>query len=158
MNNQSNENPAIGLPNVLFLCTGNSCRSQMAEGFARRLLAGKVNAYSAGIDPHGMNERAMRVMAEAGFPIDDQHSKHIKELAGVQLDYVITVCGHADEACPALPGPARRIHNGFDDPPKLAASAKSEDEALAHYRRVRDEIRAFVAGMPESLELKGPRP
>jgi arsenate reductase (thioredoxin) len=133
------------LPRVLFLCTGNSCRSQMAEGFARRLLAGRVIPYSAGVDPHGMNPRAMQVMVEAGFPIDDHHSKHVRDLAGVEFDYVITVCGHADEACPVLPGPSRRIHRGFDDPPRLARDAKSDDEALPHYRRVRDEIKTFIS-------------
>lgn len=131
-------------PNVLFLCTGNACRSQMAEGFARTLLADRVNAFSAGVEPHGMNPRAMRVMAEAGAPIDSHHSKHVNDLKGIEFDYVITVCGHADEACPVLPGPARRIHRGFDDPPKLATNAKTEEETLSHYRRVRDEIRQYV--------------
>jgi arsenate reductase (thioredoxin) len=134
------------LPVVLFLCTGNSCRSQMAEGFAHRLLAGRIVAHSAGVDPHGMNPRAMRVMAEADCRIDAHHSKHVNELVqnGVQFDFVVTVCGHADEACPTLPGPARRIHRGFDDPPKLARDAATEEESLAPYRRVRDEIRAYI--------------
>lgn len=131
-------------PNVLFLCTGNSCRSQMAEGFARHLLPDKVNAYSAGVDPHGMNERAMKVMAEAGCPLTGHHSKHIRELENVPLNHVITVCGHADEACPVLPGGPKRTHRGFDDPPRLAKDATSEEQALAHYRRVRDEIREYV--------------
>lgn len=118
----------------------------MAEGFARRIHGQTLRVFSAGVEPHGMNARAMKVMAEAGFPIDDQHSKHVDELVkqGVAFDVVITVCGHADEACPMLPGPAVRIHRGFDDPPKLAKDAKSEEETLACYRRVRDEIRAFV--------------
>lgn len=139
--------PASDPPVVLFLCTGNACRSQMAEGFARRLLADRIVACSAGVEPHGMNPRAMRVMAEAGFPIDDQHSKHVDELVqrGVRFDYIITVCGHADEACPVLPGPARRIHRGFDDPPKLARDAATDDEALVHYRRVRNQIRDYIA-------------
>ena len=132
-------------PNVLFLCTGNSCRSQMAEGFARKLWGDRINVYSAGIEAHGMNPRAMKVMAEVGVPIDAQHSKHVSEIKGVEFDDVITVCGHADEACPMLPGKAKRIHRGFDDPPKLARDAKSEEEALAHYRRVRDQIRRYVA-------------
>jgi arsenate reductase len=132
-------------PTVLFLCTGNSCRSQMAEGFARRLLSGRIHAYSAGIEPHGMNRHAMKVMAEAGCPIDDQHSKHVNDLKGVAFDFVITVCGHADEACPAIPGPAKRIHRGFDDPPRLAKDAVNEEQALSHYRRVRDEIHTYVA-------------
>jgi arsenate reductase (thioredoxin) len=132
------------LPSVLFLCTGNSCRSQMAEGFARRILADQMFSYSAGVDPHGMNPRAMAVMAEAGFPIDDQRSKHVSEIVGVEFDILLTVCGQAGEACPVLPGRAIRIHRGFDDPPKLARSAASEEEALSHYRRVRDEIRAYI--------------
>lgn len=136
--------PTHSKPNVLFLCTGNACRSQMAEGFARGLLADRINAYSAGVEPHGMNPRAMQVMAEAGFPIDSHHSKHVNSLLGVTFDYVITVCGNADQSCPTLPGPARRIHRGFDDPPKLAANAKTEEEVLTHYRRVRDEIRRYV--------------
>jgi arsenate reductase len=124
----------------------------MAEGFGRALLKGKAEVYSAGVEPHGMNERAMRVMAEAGVPLVGHSSKHVRELveAGVVFDYVVTVCGHADEACPVLPGRgggARRIHRGFDDPPRLAKEAKSEEEALGHYRRVRDEIRAFVEGL-----------
>jgi arsenate reductase (thioredoxin) len=133
-------------PTVLFLCTGNACRSQMAEGFARKLLAGKIISHSAGVEPHGMNARAMKVMAEAGFPIDTHHSKHVDELVkqGVKFDVILTVCGNADQACPVLPGPGRRIHRGFDDPPKLAKDAKTEEETLSHYRRVRDEIRKYI--------------
>jgi arsenate reductase len=139
-------------PKILFLCTGNSCRSQMAEGFAKHLRADQLDAYSAGVEPHGMNPRAVQVMREAGVDISTHHSKHVDELKHIPLDYVVSVCGHADQACPTLPGPARRVHVGFDDPPQLAKSAKSEDEALAHYRRVRDEIRAFVLTLPQSLE------
>jgi arsenate reductase (thioredoxin) len=133
-------------PVVLFLCTGNACRSQMAEGFARRILADRIVSCSAGVDPHGMNPRAMSVMAEAGFPIDDQHSKHVDTLvdAGVTFDVVLTVCGNADEKCPALPGPARRIHRGFDDPPRLAAGLGDEQAILDCYRKVRDQIRDYV--------------
>jgi arsenate reductase len=130
-------------PNVLFLCTGNSCRSQMAEGFARKLLGDRINALSAGVEPHGMNKLAMRVMAEAGAPIDGQHSKHVRDL-GVPIDVIVSVCGKADQACPTLPGPARRVHRPFDDPPALARTARDENEALNHYRRVRDEIRRYV--------------
>ena len=136
--------PSDRKPNVLFLCTGNACRSQMAEGFTRKLLGDRLNAYSAGVEPHGMNARAMQVMAEAGVPIDDQHSKHVNDIKGVAFDYVISVCGHADAACPMLPGPARRIHRGFDDPPALARDATTEEEALTHYRRVRDQIRRYI--------------
>ncbi|HPD14707.1 MAG TPA: arsenate reductase ArsC [Planctomycetota bacterium] len=139
---------------VLFLCTGNSCRSQMAEGWARHLKGAVLEAYSAGIETHGLNPHAVRVMAEAGVDISRQRSKHVDELKGVAFDYVVTVCGHAHEHCPLFPGKARVVHVGFDDPPRLARNAKSEEEALGHYRRVRDEIRAFVESLPESLATK----
>ena len=138
---------------VLFLCTGNSCRSQMAEGWARALKGDVIEAYSAGIETHGMNPNAVRVMADAGVDITGQYSKKVDELKDVDLDVVVTVCGHADETCPAwLGSKARVVHVGFDDPPKLAREAKTEEEALEHYRRVRDEIRAFVAGLPENIK------
>ena len=137
-------NDGMGKLKVLFLCTGNSCRSHMAEGFARQLRGGEMEAYSAGVEPQGMNERAVRVMREAGVDISKQRSKHVDELHDVQFDYVITVCDHANETCPAFGGKTRRIHVGFDDPPRLARSARNEEEALNHYRRVRDEIKAFV--------------
>ena len=138
--------------NVLFLCTGNSCRSQMAEGWARALKSDVLEPYSAGIETHGMNPNAVKVMAEAGVDITIQRSKKVDELKDVKLDVVVTVCGHADETCPAwLGNKARVVHVGFDDPPKLAKTAKSEEEALAHYRRVRDEIRKFVEGLPGNL-------
>lgn len=137
---------------ILFLCTGNSCRSQMAEGWARHLKAGRIEPYSAGIETHGLNANAVKVMAEAGVDISQQHSKHVSELSGIAFDYVVTVCGHANEHCPIFPGKTKVIHVGFDDPPQLARDAKSEEEALAHYRRVRDEIRAFVETLPERLE------
>jgi arsenate reductase len=136
---------------VLFLCTGNSCRSQMAEGWARHLKAGEVEAYSAGIETHGLNPLAVRAMAEAGVDITAQRSKHVDELSDVEFDYVVTVCGHAHESCPLFPGRAKVVHVGFDDPPALAADAATEDEALVHYRRVRDEIRAFVEKLPGVL-------
>lgn len=139
---------------VLFLCTGNSCRSQMAEGWARHLKGATIDAYSAGTQPHGVNPLAVKVMAEAGVDISGQTSKHVNDLVGVPLDYVVTVCGNAEDACPAFPGRVKRVHVGFDDPPRLARDARTEDEALAHYRRVRDEIRAFVA----SIESKLPAP
>jgi arsenate reductase len=139
------------LPKVLFLCTGNSCRSQMAEGWARHLKADAIAAYSAGIEAHGLNRDAVRVMAEAGVDIASQRSKRVAELSGVAFDYVVTVCGHAQENCPVFPGKAQRVHVGFDDPPRLAAEAKTEAERLAPYRRVRDEIRAFIETIPASL-------
>lgn len=143
---------------VLFLCTGNSCRSQMAEGWARRLKGAQIAPYSAGIEAHGLNPDAVRVMAEAGVDISGQRSKRLDELRGIEFDYVVTVCGHAHEACPVFPAKAKVVHVGFDDPPRLAAGAKSEEERLAPYRRVRDEIRAFVERLPASLERKPPLP
>lgn len=136
---------------VLFLCTGNSCRSQMAEGWARHLKSDFIDAYSAGIEAHGLNPNAVRVMAEVGVDISGQQSQRVGELSDVTFDYVVTVCGHANEHCPIFRGNATIVHVGFDDPPKLAKSAETEVEALGHYRRVRDEIRDYIATLPESL-------
>jgi arsenate reductase len=136
---------------VLFLCTGNACRSQMAEGWARALRAGRIQASSAGIEKHGLDARAARVMAEAGVDISGQRSKTVAELGGAEFDHVVTLCGGAHENCPAFPGGTKIVHAGFDEPPRLARNARTEEEALAHYRRVRDEIRAFVEGLPEAL-------
>jgi arsenate reductase (thioredoxin) len=136
---------------VLFLCTGNSCRSQMAEGWARHLKADAIAAYSVGIQAYGLNPDAVRVMAEAGVDIASQRSKCVAEVSCVDFDYVVTVCGHAHENCPVFPGKAQVVHVGFDDPPRLAAAAKTETERLAPYRRVRDEIRAFIERLPEAL-------
>jgi arsenate reductase len=123
----------------------------MAEGWARHLKSGVIEAYSAGIETHGMNANAVRVMQEAGVDISSHRSKHVKELLEVPFDYVVTVCDHANEHCPVFPRRVKHIHAGFDDPPRLAKAAKTEDEALGHYRRVRDEIRAFVETLPEAL-------
>lgn len=139
---------------VLFLCTGNSCRSQMAEGWARALKGDVIEAYSAGIETHGMNPHALRVMAEAGVDISGQHSKRVDTLLDVPFDYVVTVCGHANETCPRFPGRATVVHQGFDDPPKLAQGATTEEEILAPYRRVRDEIRNYIERLPEALKEK----
>ena len=138
---------------VLFLCTGNSCRSQMAEGWTRALRGNSIDAYSAGVEPHGMNARAVKVMAEAGVDISGHHSKHLDELKDVTFDYVVTVCDHANEACPMFHGKTKVIHVGFDDPPRLAQTAKTEEEALVHYRRVRDEIRRFVEQIDQYLAV-----
>jgi arsenate reductase len=137
---------------ILFLCTGNSCRSQMAEGWARHLKADVIEAYSAGLEKHGLDPLAVKVMAEAGVDISRQQSKRMDELERTDFDYVVTVCGHANEHCPYFPGRTQTIHMGFDDPPKLATGAKTEEEASKHYRRVRDEIRTFVETLPESLK------
>lgn len=137
---------------VLFLCTGNSCRSQMAEGWARALKPREIDAHSAGTAPHGLNPLAVRAMREVGVDITSHTSKRPEDLAarGVRIDVVVTVCDSAHESCPVIPG-ARIVHAGFDDPPRLARGARSEDEAMAHYRRVRDEIRAFVESLPGAL-------
>ncbi len=137
---------------LLFLCTGNSCRSQMAEGWARQLKGDLIESYSAGIEARGLDPRAVKAMAEVGVDISGQRSKPVREVMGIDFDYVITVCGHARESCPIFPGKAKIVHHGFDDPPQLAAGARTEEEALTHYRRVRDEIRAYVETLPESLE------
>jgi arsenate reductase len=124
----------------------------MAEGFARALKPTEVEAYSAGLEPKGLDPRAVKVMAEAGVDISGQRSKHVDDLAGVPFDVVVTVCDHAHESCPILPGAPRIVHVGFEDPPRLAADAATEEEALAHYRRVRDEIRRFIETLPEALD------
>jgi arsenate reductase (thioredoxin) len=136
---------------VLFLCTGNACRSQMAEGWARHLKGDLMEPYSAGVQPHGMNPLAVRAMAQAGVDISGQWSKHVSELANVPLDYVITVCDNANESCPVFPGKVKRLHVGFDDPPRLARDAKSDEERLIHYRRVADEIRQFIENIEHYL-------
>lgn len=139
---------------VLFLCTGNSCRSQMAEGWARTLKGDVIEAYSAGIETHGLDPNAVKVMSEAGVDISGQKSKNVEAVKHVPFDYVVTVCGHANETCPMwLSGKAKVIHVGFDDPPKLADGARSEGSALERYRRVRDEIRAFIEKLPAALNV-----
>ncbi|MEW5914562.1 MAG: arsenate reductase ArsC [Thermodesulfobacteriota bacterium] len=137
---------------ILFLCTGNSCRSQMAEVLTNHLRGEEFEAFSAGVQPHPLDPRAVTVMAELGLDISGQRSKDVSEFLDQQFDYVVTLCDHARESCPFFPGAARRVHAGFDDPPLLATGARSEEEALAIYRRVRDQIKAFVEAMPASLE------
>ena len=141
---------------ILFLCTGNSCRSQMAEGFARQLRGDAIDAYSAGVEPHGMNRLAIAAMAEVGVDISRGRSKHVDELRDVKFDYVVTVCDHAHETCPVFPGKTKVVHVGFEDPPQLArdAGAKTDQEALPHYRRVRDQIKRWVATLPQSLSSR----
>jgi arsenate reductase len=140
---------------LLFLCTGNSCRSQMAEGWVRALKGDVIDAYSAGIEIHGLNPSAVAVMAEVGVDISQQRSQCVDDLLHIPFDYVITVCAHAHETCPLFPGQARVIHVGFDDPPLLATKARTPEMALAPYRRVRDEIRAFIATLPDALTRQG---
>lgn len=137
---------------ILFLCTGNSCRSQMAEGWARALKSDVMEVWSAGIETHRLNPLAVRVMAEAGVDISGHRSKTVEAVKDIPFDVVVTVCGHAHETCPMwLSGKARVVHVGFDDPPAWARNAAPEEEALRHYRRVRDEIRAFVEKLPAGL-------
>jgi len=136
---------------VLYLCTGNSCRSQMAEGWTRDIKGEMVEPYSAGVETHGLNPRAVKVMAEAGVDISHHVSKHVKDLLNIDFDYVVTVCDHAREACPVFPKRTKQIHVGFEDPPRLAENLKDEEDKLNCYRKVRDEIKAFVSGFPESL-------
>jgi arsenate reductase (thioredoxin) len=143
---------------ILFLCTGNSCRSQMAEGWARALKGDCLEAYSAGIETHGMNPYAVKVMAEAGVDISKQHSKTPAEIGPVEFDYVVTVCGHADENCPVFSGKTRVVHVGFEDPPKLTKHLPDGEEMLAVYRRVRDQIRAFIKTLPDGLRSEARRP
>ena len=133
---------------VLFLCTGNACRSQMAEGWANHLKSDSIIAFSAGTNPAGLSERATQVMAEVGVDISDHTSKYVDDLA-IDFDYVIIVCDNAKEQCPVFPGDVKTIHKSFDDP---AGAIGTLDEVLAEFRKVRDEIKAFVETMPDSLE------
>lgn len=137
---------------ILYLCTGNSCRSQMAEGWTNHLRGDEFEAASAGVTPKGVDQRAVKVMAEAGVDISSQGSKDVEQFIGQDWDWVVTLCDNANEACPFFPGNVRRVHRGFDDPPSLAKGADGEEQALAHYRRVRDEIKAMVEALPDSLK------
>lgn len=137
---------------ILFLCTGNACRSQMAEGWARALKGDVIEPYSAGIERHGLDPRAAQVMAEQGVDISRQESKTLADLEGTAFDRVITVCGHAHEHCPVFPGSVPVQHVGFEDPPALAREAGDPETALAHYRRVCLEIRQFVETLPDGLD------
>lgn len=140
---------------ILFLCTGNSCRSQMAEGWTRELKGDQIEVYSAGVETHGLNPDAVAVMAEAGVDISGHRSKLVDEFKAVDLDAVITVCGHAHETCPYFPPRCKVLHVGFDDPPKMALAladqGASREEQLDCYRNVRDEIRAFVETLPDAV-------
>ncbi|MFC3192730.1 arsenate reductase ArsC [Marinicella sediminis] len=139
--------------NILFLCTGNSCRSQIAEGWLRHVKGDKYRVFSAGIETHGLNPNAVKVMAEAGVDISGHQSQLLDEFAGQPLDLVVTVCGHAAESCPLFPGQTRVVHVGFDDPPKLAAELSDPDARLDCYRRVRDDIGRFVNDFEQRVGL-----
>jgi len=138
------------MKNILFLCTGNSCRSQMAEGFCRHLWGNQYNVFSAGTKKHGMNERAMKVMKEIGIDISSHYSKTVEELPKVSFDYVITVCDAAKESCPYFSG-GENVHVGFQDPPALTKDMDNEEEILRIYRRVRDEIKTSIKNLPSIL-------
>jgi len=133
---------------VLFLCTGNSCRSQIAEGWARHLKSDVIEAYSAGIRPIAVSSRTIKVMAEAGVDISGHTSKGVDELVGINFDYVVTVCDNARQQCPVLGGRTKHVHKSFDDP---YFATGSEEEVVAVFRRVRDQIKAFVEKLPEIL-------
>ncbi|MHC4580334.1 MAG: arsenate reductase ArsC [Planctomycetota bacterium] len=136
---------------VLFVCTGNACRSQMAEGWARQLRSDTIEAYSAGVSPAGVSTRATAVMAEAGVDISAHRSQHVSEFADMSFDYVVTLCGHAEQKCPVFGGAAKHVHRAFDDPVMVIGSI---EQIMAAFRRARDEIRAFVETLPESLEVE----
>lgn len=134
---------------ILFLCTGNSCRSQIAEGWAKHLKGDVIEAFSAGISPARLNEMAVEVMAELGVDISDQRAKHVGDLLGIDFDYVITLCDHANEHCPVFPGRTKHVHRSFPDPTFLPGT---RDEVLAAFRKTRDGIKALVEVLPESLK------
>jgi arsenate reductase len=140
---------------LLFLCTGNSCRSQMAEGWTRQLKGDQIKAFSAGIETHGLNPHMIKVMDEAGVDVSNQKSENIRDFAEHDLDVVITVCGHAHETCPVFPANCKVVHTGFPDPPKmakeLAEKGATEEEQLDCYRSVRDKIKEYILTLPESL-------
>lgn len=130
--------------NILVLCTGNSCRSQMAEGWLRHFAKGKAAIYSAGVNPHAINPRAISVMAEAGVDISHHTSNHVDEYLDKNIDVVITVCDNAKEVCPVFPGKVKTIHHAFDDP---SFTVGSDEEIMNDFRRVRDEIRTFASAV-----------
>lgn len=136
---------------ILFLCTGNTCRSQMAEGWTRKLKPDILEPYSAGVEPGKLDKRAVKAMADAGVDISRYKPKDVTSLSHIQFDYVVTLCDHANETCPVFLGKTVRLHKGFDDPPKLAQNIESEGGKMDCYRRVRDQIREFVESMPDSL-------
>jgi len=134
---------------ILFLCTGNSCRSQMAEGWARYLGNNKIEALSAGIEAHGKNPRAIAVMAEAGIDISAQESSMISPAMLERADMVVTVCGHANENCPVLPPGLKKLHWPLDDP---ARATGTDEEVMKVFRATRDEIHDRVANLLDELE------
>ena len=134
---------------VLFLCTGNACRSQMAEGWARHLKGDIIDAYSAGILPIGVSSRAIETMAEAGVDISMHTSKYSDDLGGIDFDYVVTLCDNAAQNCPVFPGKVKVIHKPFKDP---YFATGSEEKVMAEFRKVRDQIKTFIETIPDSLK------
>ena len=126
----------------------------MAEGFCRQLNSNIFEPYSAGIEIHGLNPYAVKVMQEMGVDISKHKSRHVHQLNDINFDYVITVCDNAKENCPYFPAKTHSIHRDFEDPPTLTANANTEEEKLNHYRRVRDEIKALILTLPDLLNLK----
>ncbi len=139
---------------ILFLCTGNACRSQMAEGWVRALKDAELEAFSAGVAPCFVHPLAIRVMREAGVDISGQYSKHVDDLDGIPFDYIVTLCDYADAQCPQRPDHGKRIHNPFADPIRATGT---QSEILGEFRFVRDQIREFVKRMPRNLEESEPR-
>ena len=137
---------------VLFLCAGNSCRSQMAEGWLRHLHGDRFEAYSAGITKHGMNNYAVQAMKEIEIDISAHRSKLLSELKGLDFDLVVTVCSNANESCPLFPGKAKVVHVPFDDPPALASGLSDSEAIMAPYRRVRDQIGEFVKSIDKLID------
>ncbi len=136
---------------LLYLCTGNSCRSQMAEGWTKALKSDQIDAYSAGIETHGLNPNAIKVMQEEGIDITAHKSQHIDDFLHFNFDYVVTVCDNAHDTCPIFPASATVVNISFDDPPKLAALVEGDQRKLNCYRVVRDQIKEFVQTLPNSL-------
>ena len=133
--------------NVLVLCTGNSCRSQLLHGYLAQALGDRARVYSAGVETHGLNPRAVRVMAEDGIDISHHTSNHVDEYAAVSFDYVLTVCDHANEVCPVFPAAAQRLHHNFPDPAKATGP---EAEIMAAFRSVRDQVKAYAQDVAQA--------
>ena len=135
------------MKNILVLCTGNSCRSQMAEGYLKQFANGKANIYSAGIETHGLNPGAVAIMKEDGIDINGHTSNHVDEYQGIDWDFIITVCDHANENCPFIAAPnAQRLHHNFFDPSKVVGS---EEEKHAAFEKARDEIKEYCRNFIE---------
>lgn len=127
-------------PKILVLCTGNSCRSQIAEGYLRHFAKGKADIFSAGVETHGVNPKAVATMREDGIDISKQTSNHIEEYSGIDFDFVITVCDHAKEQCPVFHGKAKKFHQNFSDP---AQAIGTEKKVAEKFRQVREQIKKY---------------